>query len=208
LDYLSPLESIFPGVGSAVLAVLADTQQPLTIRQLAERAGASHPRVGQHVDRFEALGLVQREVVGRSHLVRLTDTAAAQLVRRLVRVREEVVTFMESAAAELDPPATSIVVFGSFARGTARAGSDIDVAIVAPPGRVADDTWSQQVSAWVDAVSDYAGNPVAEIVLGLDDLAPRGSDPLWRDVRREGLVIAGAPLEDLDVAQDLPSEAP
>jgi DNA-binding Lrp family transcriptional regulator len=83
MDFRSPLEALLPGVGAAVLSVLARTTQPLTIRQLAERAGASHPQVSNRVEHFERLGVVRREMVGRSHLVTLTASAASDLVRRL-----------------------------------------------------------------------------------------------------------------------------
>lgn len=195
MDYVSPLEALFPGVGSSVLAVLARADQPLTLRQIADRAGASHPQVSRHVDQFEALGVVRREVVGRSHLVILTRSAAADIVRRFDLLQEEVLAYMCRTASRLEPNAVSVVLFGSFARGTAGAGSDIDVAVVTRSE--ADELWLEQLGDWVDDVAVHAGNPVAEIVVARDELVERLDDPVWERIRTEGVLVTGAPIGEL-----------
>lgn len=194
MDYLTPLQAVFPGVGAAVLSVLASTAQPLTIRQLAARANASHPQVSRHVDHFERLGLLDRQIAGRSHLVRLNDSAAAGLIRRFTLLGKDVLAYMRESAERLTPPAESIVVFGSFARGVARADSDIDVAVVTPAEHVHDDAWLGQLSTWVDDVAAYSGNPVAEILVSAEELCERPRDSLWETIEREGITIAGSPL--------------
>ncbi len=210
MDYLSPLETLFPGVGASMLSVLSRTSQPLTIRQIAERAHASHPQVSRHIDRFEALGVVQRRIAGRSHLVTLTHSAAADLIRRFTELQAEVIAHMRASAALLEPAPDSIVVFGSFARGTARADSDIVVVVVAPPGCSNDDAWLEGLSSWVEKVAAYAGNPVAEILVSREELDERQADPLWDRIRSEGTLIAGAELAELTetVRQDAGSGAP
>ncbi len=205
MDYLSPIEALFPGVGAAVLAVLSETEEPLTIRQVAERAGATHPQVASHLERFEALGVVSRRVVGRSHLVTLTDSAASELVRSLSHLRDAVLDRMRATADAIEPPAQSIIVFGSFARGTATAESDVDIAVVAPPGRADDEAWLASLSSWLDRVSEFAGNPVAEIVVADQELAERVSEPLWEEIRREGIVASGASLGEIMPGRDAPS---
>lgn len=197
MDYLSPLEQLFPGVGSAVLSVLSRAGGPLTLRQIADLAGASHPQVGRHIDHFESLGVVERRVAGRAHLVSLTDSAASELIRRFDRLAEEVMDYMRQSAARIDPAPASIIVFGSFPRGAARANSDIDVAIIAPPGHADDDAWLELVANWVEDVAVFAGNPVAEIIVEPDEFAARRHEPLWEAISREGIVIAGASLDDL-----------
>lgn len=200
MDYLSPIEALFPGVGGSVLAVLAQTTEPLTIRQIAERARATHPQVARHVERFEALGVVRRRIAGRSHLVTLTASVAAGVLRQLVHLEEAVLEQMKAAADRIEPHAESIVVFGSFARGAAGVGSDIDVAIVAPAGLADDPAWLESLAAWVDHVAEAAGNPVAELVVSADELRAREGDPLWEDIRRDGIVVSGAPLDELMTA--------
>ncbi len=197
MDYLSPIEALFPGVGSAVLAVLVESGDPLTIRQLAERAGATHPQVAHHVDRLEALGVVQRRVAGRSHLISLSEGAAAESIRGLARLRDVVLDHMRAGVTEIDPPPESVIVFGSFARGTARADSDLDIAVVAPDDCADDSRWLASLSWWLDSVAAFAGNPVAEVVLTADELRERTDEPLWEQIRREGVLVSGVPIDDL-----------
>jgi predicted nucleotidyltransferase len=197
VDYVSPLEELFPGVASSVLSVLARTSQPLTLRQIAERARASHPQVSRHVEHLEALGVVERRVVGRAHLVTLTRSAAANLIRRFTQLADEVLTHMSTTAKRLEPPPDSIIVFGSFARGEARADSDIDVAVGAPPAYVDDDAWLETLAAWVEDVETFAASPVADIVVSRTDLVEREHEPLWDRIRNEGIVIAGSSLDEL-----------
>lgn len=191
MDYLQPLRALFPGAGAAVLDVLTRTSDPLTLRQIADRADVSHPQVGHHVDRLEALGVVHRHIAGRSHQISLTDSGAAQMLRRLTGLRDDVLTHMRATATQLDPAPESIVVFGSFARGTARTDSDIDVAIVASLDWVADDGCQSQLAAWTGEVAAYAGNPVAEILATPAELADRRDEPVWEAIRRDGIVILG-----------------
>lgn len=197
VDYLAPVEALFPGVDAAVLSVLARTLEPLTLRQIAERARATHPQVSRHVDRFEELGIVRRRIAGRSHLISLTDSAAANLIRDLTNLRDRVVEQMRAAAAHIDPAPESVVVFGSFAQGTARAGSDVDIVVVAPPGSGEDEEWLSSLADWIDAVGEISGNPVAEIVISLDELRDREADPLWDNILRDGILLLGRPLDEL-----------
>lgn len=191
MDYLSPIEALFPGAAGAVLGVLTRTTQPLTVRQLADRADVSHPQVSHHVDRLETLGVVHRYVAGRSHQIILTDGAAAVLLRRFAGLHDDVLDHMRTTAAEFDPAPDSIVVFGSFARGSARADSDIDIAVVASPAWVADEDCLAQLASWLDEVAAFAGNPVAEILVTPDDLDDRRDEPVWESIRDEGVVLFG-----------------
>lgn len=191
MDYLTPLEALFPGAAGAVLGVLTRTTQPLTVRQLADRAGVSHPQVSHHVDRLETLGIVRRHVAGRSHQITLTDSVAAALLRRFAGLHGDVLAHMRATAAQLDPAPDSIVVFGSFARGAARADSDIDLAVVASPEWTADEACLAQLGSWLDEVAAFAGNPVAEVLVTPTELADRRDEPVWESIRREGVVILG-----------------
>lgn len=193
MDYLDPIRALMPGIDGAVLSVLAHTDGALTLRQIAERSSASHPQVSHHVARFEELGMIQRQIVGRGHLIRLTDSAPAQWVRALAGLRETVLERMRDAAGDILPPPESIVVFGSFARGTAGPESDIDVLVLAPPGLAEEESWLVQVAAWTDRIAAFAGNPVAELIWDVDELGAHRDEPLWHSIATDGIVVAGNP---------------
>lgn len=91
-----------------------------------------------------------------------------------------------------------MTVFGSFARGFATAGSDIDVVIVRPANVAADsEKWIDSVASFVDRAATFAGNPVADIHLAEDELTDLAGRSLWEDVLREGTTLAGRPLAGL-----------
>ena len=92
------------------------------------------------------------------------------------------------------------VVFGSFARREADADSDIDVVIVRPTGTDEDDeTWFDSIETWRHDVRRLTGNQVEVLEVGADEVASKldGRSQLWRDIRREGLVVHGPSIDDL-----------
>jgi len=118
-------------------------------------------------------------------------------LRSLARLRDSVLEQMRVAATVIQPAPESIVVFGSFARGTATAESDIDVLIVAPPGAADSETWLAQVAAFTDRCAAAAGNPAAELIWPVEQLAQRQQTPLWTSIAAEGIVVVGQGLEEL-----------
>ena len=189
MDHARPITALFPGARGAVLDVLTRVQRGMTIRQLAERAGVSHPQVSRHVADLEHLGIVRREHVGRSHVITLTDALAADLLRRMTGLREDAIAHMRRMAGAIEPQPFAMTMFGSFARGDDDAASDIDVLVViedgTPEGAI-DDT----LATWCGRVAELTGNPVAEIVVtrsSLDSIdgALRGA------IERDGIPILG-----------------
>ena len=78
-----------------------------------------------------------------------------------------------------------MAVYGSWVHGTARAGSDLDVAMIAPPGADRD-----KFHAALDQWSSYAERVtglVASLVLA--DSRDDAVGPIWDTIRREGVVL-------------------
>lgn len=202
MDYLSPIEAVIPGAQGRVLRVLANTERELTMRSVASLAGVS---VGQTVNvlhRLTALGLVERHDSGSAALVKLVrENAAAQALLRLNGLRDYVLSQLQQDAVSIQPSPASLVVFGSFARGEARSGSDIDVLVVDPPGLSpeAREGWGLSLGAWADASSCQAGNPVNLLRMSLDDFRHfrDSSASLWQEIQRDGVLIAGREPETL-----------
>ena len=94
---------------------------------------------------------------------------------------------LRDAATAIDPRPSWMALYGSWVHGTARPGSDLDVAVIAPPE---DDR--EKFDAALDQWSGYAERVtglVASLVLadGRDDAV----GPLWDTIRREGIVLLG-----------------
>jgi len=210
MDHARPIPSLIPGARGAVLDVLTRVQRGMTIRQLADRAGVSHPQVAHHVADLERLGIVQREHVGRSHVITLTDTIAADLLRDMNGLRREAIELMKRSAATLQPRPIAMTLFGSFARGDDGADSDIDIVVVVddamPEGSI-----DEALAEWCARIAERTGNAVAEIVVtrsSLDTMDPS----LRASIERDGIAL----LADDDgrgqrlqvVAEDRPSYGP
>lgn len=189
MDHARPIPRLFPGARGAVLDVLTRVQRGMTIRQLADRAGVSHPQVSHHVADLERLGIVRREHVGRSHVITLTDTVAAELLRRLTGLRGDAIELMRRSAAAIEPRPLSMALFGSFARGDDDADSDIDVLVVvddALPERALDTALAE----WCDLIAQLTGNAVADIVVTRSSLG--AMDPALRlAIERDGITLLG-----------------
>lgn len=187
MDHARPIPSLFPGARGAVLDVLTRVHRGMTIRQLADRAGVSHPQASRHVADLERLGIVRREHVGRSHVITLTDTLAAALLRGMTGLRQDVIRTMQRTATSIEPRPVAITLFGSFARGDDDADSDIDVLVVVddamPEGAI-----DESLAEWCGRITDITGNAVAEIVVTRSSLD--AMDRALRDaIERDGIPI-------------------
>ena len=187
MDHARPIPSLFPGARGAVLDVLTRVHRGMTIRQLADRAGVSHPQASRHVADLERLGIVRREHVGRSHVITLADTLAAALLRGMTGLRQDVIRTMQRTATSIEPRPVTITLFGSFARGDDDADSDIDVLVVVddamPEGAI-----DEPLAEWCGRITDITGNSVAEIVVTRSSLD--AMDRALRDaIERDGIPI-------------------
>jgi predicted nucleotidyltransferase len=187
MDHARPIPSLIPGARGVVLDVLTRVQRGMTIRQLADRAGVSHPQAARHVADLERLGIVRREHVGRSHVITLTDTLTVDLLRRMTELRQAVLRAMTDTASLLEPRPVSMVVFGSFARGDDDAESDIDVLVVVKDDKD-DGVLDAALARWCQDVTRLTGNPVTEIVVPLAELDSMDRS-LRESIERDGITI-------------------
>jgi predicted nucleotidyltransferase len=189
MDHVRPIRAIFPGARGAIIDVLTRVQRGMTIRQLAERAGVSHPQASRHIADLERLGVVRREHVGRSHVITLSDTMAAQLLRRLTSLREDAIGAMRSAVRSIDPAPVALILFGSFARGDDDAASDIDVLVLVEDA-AHEDAIEASLSEWCGRVATLTGNPVAEIVVHRTELDTLSAS-LRQAIDSDGIALLG-----------------
>jgi len=107
---------------------------------------------------------------------------------------------LKAEAAKIAPAPASLVLFGSYVRGEAKAGSDLDVLVV-QPSRVFwnDDAYMESLARWENAARRITGYPV-ELLTGdleeLPELLDRNGS-VWQTVAAEGVVLAGRSLNEL-----------
>jgi hypothetical protein len=130
---------------------------------------------------------------------RLRDEAAAQrlslnelCVRRLAQPGADVGgEVLERAAAQFAADLRAVVVFGSWARGSARPDSDIDVLLVVGSARKLE---RGLYAAWDEEPVLVEGRRVEPHITHLPDGGIRPSG-LWCEIAMEGLVLYDRDLE-------------
>lgn len=117
---------------SAVLgALLLHPQSSLHVRELARLTGASPGSLHRDLRAMAALGLLVRQEVGRQvHYRANTDSPIFPELSGLLRKTAGVVDVLRDALAPVADKIDRAFVYGSIARGTEHAHSDVDVMIV------------------------------------------------------------------------------
>ena len=204
VDFVHPVEAVIPGVQGRVLAVLVETTAELSLRTLARLAGVSVAQASRVLPGLVELGLVERREVPPSSQFRLVrSNVGARAVINLAHSRNSVLESIGVRAAAQPIPPTSVIVFGSFARGGAGRDSDVDVVVVRPDEISEDDEdWSASIESWRNEATATAGNTVQILEVSVSDAQSRlrSKTQLWRDIRRDGVVIHGSTIGELSEA--------
>ncbi|WP_231496999.1 nucleotidyltransferase domain-containing protein [Pseudoxanthomonas suwonensis] len=130
------MDLLFGGARQRVLAaLLLEPDQGFHLRELARRTGSHAGTLARELDKLAATGLLARSQQGnqvryqadRSHP--LFDDLAA-----MFRKTHGVAASLREALAPLAGKIRLALLFGSMARGTQSAGSDIDLLVVGTAG--------------------------------------------------------------------------
>lgn len=203
MDFVRPVEALIPGAQGKILAACLRVGEPLTMRALARLAEVSPNQAALVFDHLEELGLVRRQQAGRALLVSLVDDSPViEALREVAELRERTLARWRESARDLHPRPKTLTVYGSWARGEARPGSDVDVLVVLPAGLSAgdEDAYREQLAAWCAYAGRVAGLPVAPLVATADEAAALGPE-LVRQIIGDAVVIVGThPREVLDAA--------
>ena len=164
MDFSQPLQAVIPSLEGEVITVLARTTRPLTGRQIAGLTmSGSLSGVRLTLRRLESQGVVLAESAGRAVLYRANrEHLLWEAVEELARRAESALATLKIRIADvftasLNPEQlaeTSVAMFGSVARGTSNAKSDIDLVVVYPDslepelGQTVVDTLVERVSLW------------------------------------------------------------
>jgi predicted nucleotidyltransferase len=201
VDFVAPLEALIPGAQGRILTVLAQTSGELNLRTIARLSGVSIAQASRVLPVLVDLGVVERREVPPSSLFRLVeDHVASRAVMALAGARQTVLDELGRSAKELSPAPTSVIVFGSLARGEADSASDVDVVVVRPDHVDEDDeAWVAGIERWRQRARRLTGNPVEVVEVSDADVARllRGRRQLWIDVNRDSVVVFGRPLPEL-----------
>ena len=195
MDFGRPLETLTPTLDGDVLAVLARADAEMTGRQIQRLAGhGSHQGIRNAADRLTQQGIVLRRGAGNANLYKLNrDHVAAPWVEGLAGLSEQVLERLRNTIGTWAQPPVLAVLFGSVATGHATPTSDLDLLIVRPAGCDPDEpTWQAQISSLEEQATTWTGNDTRIIEYDQQTLPEKESEPLLRDVLRDGIEIHGS----------------
>lgn len=195
VDLSDPLSTVIPCAHGPVLEVLARTDHPLSGRAVAALTDGkvSPARTRQVLADLVVNGLVLAQDAPPARLYRLNrEHLAAEAVTALVNLRSTLLARVRATVQSWQPAAHAVWMFGSFARGTSDAGSDIDVLVVRPDSVDAEDpAWIAQLAAFANGVFAWTGNSCEIVEYRLADLADSLGARLADDLREQALVLIG-----------------
>lgn len=151
--------------------LLLQPERSWTLQELSDTLGAPQSSVHRELGRAESAGIIRRDATVRPHRFRAaTDEPLheplAILLSRSVGVEEQLRTTLER------PGVSAAVIYGSWASGTRRPDSDIDVLVVG-------DADLRELRRLVRPVGKTAGRTIDLTVLTADEfqglLADRSS---------------------------------
>lgn len=168
----------------------------LSAPSLCVRTGLSTRAVQLSLNALEEMKVVRRLGSGRTRLYRRRRShPLSQILVDLFRQEENrfdsIVGKVREAAEACRPQLIAAWIYGSVARGTDRAGSDLDIALVVSPEAVAN----------IEALVREALLPAEEelvfhasvVTLDTKDVLQlsRQDDPLWASLQNDAITILG-----------------
>lgn len=199
VDLARPLATIAPSLDAEALSVLAASETPLTVGQVAARCRrGSRPALRAVLERLARHGLVTSLPIANAVVYALNrDHLLAPVVLAAVGVRRDLAERLGAALAAWEVPAAHAALLDDIGE---------EVALLAV--RTALDntdraTWRAQLRDLADGVRRWTGNGLAVTELTVDELARTDA----ADRRRweyDGTRLAGAALAELVAGQFVP----
>jgi predicted nucleotidyltransferase len=195
-----PLNEVFAsGTHVRILRALCELPTDVAVsgRDLARRAGVSHPRAARVLAELAEQGVATAQRLPRTDLYRLNrDHALAevliQLFAREAQLRFDLLSLVAKELKRRKLPVTEARIFGSAARGDMTSTSDVDLALVAPRNSIpAVEEAAQELA---EAVRKRFGTRL-NVLVGAPSLSAlsrkdRPGRNVWQAVEREGIDVS------------------
>lgn len=171
-----------------------DPKRVWTERELAKALGMSPNNINISARELRNAGVIDFHRIGRSHAVRLrADLKLAQSLEAVFYQESLLWEDWKSAVSGVVPVGATCVLYGSTARGTASAESDIDLVVVADSRPAA-----EEVASKVRAASaTLMPLPLEIIALDRATARRRKRSSFFRGILRDGQPLSLTKLEEL-----------
>ena len=196
---LAPLSEMFdeildPSIRLRVVGLLVSLpEKEFTGREIAGLLGVSHSNVQRAFRVLVEVGLASKKRTGRADVFRANkDHFMFQALSDLFKVKRDLPErIAKGLQLAFRQSGISVTVFGSYARGEAERGSDLDVLVIAKDRAALEDRIGR-------IEGDFArryGVPLSVKVLSLSDLKRRPLPPFVQGAAKEGVLISGVPIQ-------------
>ncbi|HEX3392091.1 MAG TPA: nucleotidyltransferase domain-containing protein [Solirubrobacteraceae bacterium] len=141
--------------------LLLQPERSWTLQQLAQTLGAPVSSVHRELGRAERAGIIYRDATARPHRFQAASEGPlheplVELLRRSVGVEEQLRTALEGSHV------LAAAIYGSWASGTRRPDSDIDVLVIG-------DSDLRELRRLVRPIGKTAGRTIDLTVLSVDE---------------------------------------
>lgn len=192
MELQNPMRVVTSAVDGEVLAVLARAEHEFTVSTLETMIGSrSAPGIRKALARLVEQGIVRRRTVGRTHAYGLNrNHLGAPAVIELASLRQMLIERIRSTLELWPEPPVYAAIFGSAARATMRADSDIDLFVIRPADATAQ--WQADLDQLQTAITEWTGNDARALEFDVDEIGERGTtEPVIGDILRDGIPVFG-----------------
>jgi predicted nucleotidyltransferase len=175
------------------LRLLSRTRSDHTGREIAGLIGYSHNATRSALEDLERSGLVLHRQAGRANLYSIdTDNVIyVDILSPAFLIEDRLLGGVADIISKwIGEDLSSIMLFGSIARGEEGQGSDIDVVVVLKDGVEPDQKEDPIADASVEVARRF-GNQLSPILTTESEFARkmRSKKGLWREIAREGIQL-------------------
>ena len=184
-----------------ILRFLVNSRAELSGREISRQVGLSHPQCHKTLKELSLQGIVSFRKIGRSLVYKLNDEhyIVTNLLFPLFKQEKLLLRHLAKKLTDaLKTPITSVILFGSIAKGTEKPDSDIDLIVITPDKKSYKKARSNLREAEVSTTRKF-GNRVSTMLLTASDFRNKYVHgwPLAKDIREEGKVIYGKNLTEV-----------
>ena len=181
------------------LRILARTELPLSIAQIARHTGLTRPSVTNALERLDDAGIILTTRSGNARLFQLVkeNIYVEKILLPLFDLEDNLVHYMTKDIKDaLGQKAVSIIMFGSFARGDYTAESDVDILVVSPDTLGYKNLKGPLESELAQYSSDFYrkfGYPLEVLTYDYKDATElqTRAPALYKEILDDGILIAG-----------------
>jgi uncharacterized protein len=176
-----------------ILRLLSRTRSDHTGREIAGIIGYSHNAARSALEDLERSGLVIHRQAGRANLYSLDEdnVVVTDILSSAFLVEDGLLGGVASIISKwIGSDLSSIILFGSIARGEEDQGSDIDVVVVLKDGADPDSKEDAVADASLEVVRRF-GNKLSPMLVTESEFERKRKSKkgLWRDVAIEGIEL-------------------